>query len=172
VATGSVLFTPAAAVLPDSGAPAITRRIGTEASTPKKVYLTADFDPTTDESLWFPFAVPANYASGGDVDLFWMTGTTTGICRWGTAVGCVSPGDVDTPVEHAWAAASTAAGTVNATEARRLTLTTITLANLDGMAAGDVAWLLVYRDADATSGTDSLTVDAELIAVRFTYTTA
>lgn len=174
MATGSVLLTPGAAVLPDgsagNAAPALLRFQGSEAN-PKKHFLYLAFDAATDEFVWFTFRMPVDYASGGVVKLQWMANATTGTCRWEVAIGAVTPADADTPVEHAAAASSTAGTAANATEARRLVETSITLANLDGLAAGDLVFLRVDRDADGTSGTDDLAVDAELVAVTLEYTT-
>ncbi len=174
MATATLNFPPASGVQPDgsasNAAPAISRRQGSEGN-PKKHFLTADFDATTDEHLWFQFRLPANYSSAPIVKLLWMANATTGTCRWGSRIGAVTPSDADTPVEHDQAAATTAGTATNATEARRLNETSITLANLDSAAAGDLVTLLVYRDADGTSGTDDLSVDAELINVAVDYTT-
>jgi hypothetical protein len=73
-------------------------------------------------------------------------------------------------IEHASAAATTQATGVNTTEANRLIETTITLGNLDSVAAGDLVFVLVYRDANHAS--DDLTSDALLVAVTFEYTTS
>jgi len=173
MATSTLNLPVAAAVLPDgttsNAAPAITRNQGTEGS-PKKHFLTANFDAATDEHLWFQFRMPANYVSGGVIKLLWMANATTGTCRWGARLGAVTASDADTPLEHDQAAASTAGTATNATEARRLNETSITLANLDSVAAADLVTVLVYRDADGTSGTDDLSVDAELITAAFEYT--
>lgn len=162
-----------AATLPDgsagNAAPSITRRQGTAAN-PKRHFLTADFDAATDEHLWWAFRVPANYLSGGVVKLLWMANAVTGTCRWAASIGATTPADTDTPLEHAQAAASTVGTATNTTEARRLNESSITLANLDSVVAGDLIVLVVFRDADGGSGTDDLAVDAELIAVVFEYT--
>ena len=153
-----------------NAAPALLTIVGTEAN-PKKPLAVAAFDPATDEHLAFIGVMPAEYLSGGAVNIYWMANATTSTtCRWGARIGAVTPSDADTPLEHAAAAASTAAGSNITAEARRLNKTTITLANLDSLAGGDLFWLIVYRDADGTSGTDDLAVDAELIAVELSYT--
>jgi hypothetical protein len=175
MATGYITLLPGAAVLPDgssgNAAPAIQRFQGTEAN-PKKHFLVAAFDPTTDEHLWWTFRMPGDYSSAPVVKLLWMTNDTGAgeECVWGAALGAVTPADTDTPVEHAQAAATTQATGVNTTEARRLIETTITLANVDSVAAGDLVFLVVYRDANHAS--DDLTSDAELICVELSYTTA
>jgi hypothetical protein len=173
MATSTINLPISAAILPDgsasNAAPSITRRQGTNAN-PKRHYLTADYDASTDEHLWFSFRMPANYVSGGVVKILWTANATTGTARWGISLGAVTPSDVDTPLEHAQAAASTAGTATNVTEARRLNETSITIANLDSAATGDLLTLVVYRDADGTSGTDDLSVDAEVISIAVEYT--
>lgn len=173
MATGELQWAMNAAVLPDGSSgnagPAISKLIGTE-SNPKKFLVIASFDAATDEHIHLTFRAPANYASGGTVKLLWMANSASANnVVWGARVGAITPADADTPVEHAEAAASTTTTAGNATEARRLIETSITLANLDSIAAGDLATLIVYRDADNAS--DTLAVDAELIVVALTYTT-
>lgn len=174
MATATIVLPVGSATPPDgstgNAAPALTRIQGTETS-PKKHFLVAQFDSGTDEHLWWIFEMPQDYSSGGAVRLLWMANTASAnSVVWGSQLGAVTPADTDTPVEHAQAAASTATTAANGTEARRLVATSITLANLDSVAAGDMVSLLVYRDAD--NGSDNLAADAELISVQFTYTTA
>lgn len=175
MATGTIILTAGSALVPDgsasNAAAGMVRRQGTE-SDPKKHFLALSFDAATDEHAWWTFVVPENYSSGGTVELKWIANATSGTCRWGVKIGAVTPSDADTPVEHATATATTAGTATNATEAYRLNETSIDCSsNLDGMAAGDVVFVLVYRDADGTSGTDDLAVDAQLIAATFLYTT-
>lgn len=172
MATATLNLPVLAGVLPDgssgNAAPQFNRRMGSEAN-PKKSYVTADFDASTDEHLWFTFTMPQNYASAPIVRLQWMANATTGSVVWGARLGAVTPADTDTPIEHAAAAATTATTATNTTEANRLNVTTITLGNLDSVAAGDLVSLLVYRDAD--NGSDGVSVDAALIAASIDYTT-
>lgn len=174
MATGTIILPIAAASPPDgssgNAAPALLRLQGTE-SNPKKHFVYAAFDAATDEHLWWVWRLPSNYASGGTVKLMWMANAVTSTSVvWGASLGAITPADTDTPVEHANAAATTATTAINTTEARRLTETSIALGNLDSAGAGDVVFLLVYRDAD--NGSDTLAVDAELITVTFEYTTS
>lgn len=174
MATGFMNLSISAAVPPDgssgNAAPAISRVQGTEAN-PKKHSIVAAFDPATDEHLWWTFAMPGDYASGGALDVLWESNDTgaSETCVWGARVGAVTEGDADTPVEHAQAAAATASEDVNTTEARRLISTTVTL-TMDSAAAGDLITLALYRDADAAG--DDLSSDATVWAARFSYTTA
>lgn len=164
---GYVILTAGSATLPDgtagNAAPAITRRQGTETN-PKKHYLTLDFDPATAEYAWWTFQMPARYTPGGAItlDISWQANVTANSVVWAARLAAVTPGDTDTLPEHAAAAASSATTATNTTEARRLNRTTITLANLDGVAPGDVVDIVLYRDA--ANGSDTVTVDAEFIA--------
>jgi hypothetical protein len=151
--------------------PALTTIVGTE-SNPKALIPIAAFDKDTDEHLWFQFQMPAYYASAPVVKLQWMANSKEAQkVAWGVRLAAVTPGDADTPVEHAEAEAVVVSAEVNTTEARRLIETSIE-PKTDSVAAGDYCKLVVYRDADASGGqTDSLTVDAELVRVVLSFTT-
>ena len=170
--TGSVLLAPGAATLPDgssgNAAPALTRSQGTE-SNPKKHYLILQFDGagSTTEHAWWDFIVPADYASGGTLDIYWEANATSNAVKWQARVGAITPDDTDTPLEHASAAAATVTTNVNTTEARRLTKSTITL-TMDSAAAGDLLILTIFRDP--SDGSDTSTADANLIYAVFKYT--
>lgn len=176
MATGTILLLPESAALPDgssgNASPGVVRVQGSE-SNPKKHYLTLAFDAATDEHAWWRFRMPANYASGGTVKIQWQANATTATAvRWGVRIGAVTPSDADTPNEHASATATTAGSSTNTTEANRLTEVSIDCsANLDSVAAGDLVFIVIYRDADGTSGTDDLAVDAAFVAGAFDYTT-
>ncbi len=98
-----------------------------------------------------------------------MANATSNAVKWQTKVAAVTPDDADTPLEHAYATADTTTTNVNATEARRLTATSITVSNADSVAAGDFVQLLLFRDS--ADGADTCTVDAEVMAVALEYTT-
>lgn len=173
MATGTLNLPISAAALADgtasNAAPSIKMNTGTNTN-PKRRFLSMDFDAATDEFAWFSFRLPSNYLSGGVIKILWMANATTGTCRWSISLGAITPADADTPLEHNQAAVSTAGTAANATEARREVETSITVANLDSAAAGDWITLCLSRDADGTSGTDDLSVDAEVISVAFEYT--
>lgn len=172
MATGYLELLPGAAMLPDGSTNNVgagtTRRQGTQA-TRKAHFLTLDFDGAgAVEGAWWTFVLPSDYASGGSLDIFWMANATANAVKWQTQVGAITPDDADTPLEHALAAAATVTTNVNTTEARRLTKSTITL-TMDSAAGGDLIELVLFRDsADAA---DTATVDGEVIACIFSYTT-
>ncbi len=98
-----------------------------------------------------------------------MANATANDVKWQAQVGAITPADADTPLEHASAAAATVTTTVNATEARRLNLSSITL-TMDSAAAGDLMFVYLFRNsADAA---DTMTVDAEVIMAWIEYTAA
>lgn len=175
MATGTIPLPMAAATPPDgsasNAAPQPQRVKGSETA-PAKHYLAYAFDAATDEHLWFAFRMPADYASGPVLKLLWQTNDTgaTESCVWGCRLGAVTPADADTPNEHASATAQTTTTDINTTEANRLIETSITISNADSVAAGDLVFLLIYRDADNAS--DDLSSDALLIAASLEYTTS
>jgi len=168
---GTISLMPQSAVLPDgstgNAAPGMTRRQGTEAN-PKKHFLTLDFDGagSTTEHAWWTFRMPEDYSSGGTLKILWMANATSGSCVWQARVGAITPDDTDTPMEHAQASAATVTTATNATEARRLNSSSITL-TMDSATAGDLVFLTILRDP--SNGSDTLTVDAELIVAALEY---
>ena len=177
MATAPILLRPGAADPPDASsgnaAPSIERVQGTE-SNPKKHFVVAKFDAATDEHLYWSFRWPSNsHGTPAPVaKIQGMANATSGSARLGVRISATTPGDADTPIEHASASANTGAWAANGSEARRAVELSITLTNDDGVQAGDFVVVMFYRDADGTSGTDDLAVDFELIALEIDYTTA
>lgn len=172
MATGTLILPIAGAVLPDgsaSNAAAQFQRTKSSASAPAAHFIELLYDASTEESAYWSFRLPANYASSPVLKLQWKANTTSNSVVWGCQIFAVTPSDTDTPNEHALGTANTATTAVNATEARRLVETSITLTNNDSMAAGDFVVVRIYRDA--TNGSDSCTVDAELVSASLEFTT-
>lgn len=173
MATGTVLLLPGAAVMPDGSTNNVgagqSLRQGTQTGA-KTHFLTLDFDGagSTPEYAHWIFRLPPTYASGGALQIQWMANATANAVKWQANVGAITPGDADTPLEHAFAAAATVTTNVNTAEARRLTESSITL-TMDSAAAGDMIELVLFRDP--SDGADTSTVDAEMIQVSFEYTT-
>lgn len=171
MATSSLVLGIAAAQPPDNStgnaAPALQVYKGTNVA-PARFGLRAAFDAATKEHLWWIFRLPADYVSGGTVRLLWAANAMTIVsCVWGVSVGAITPADVDTYLEHAQAAATTATTSVDTLENRRVISTSISPA-MDSAVAGDFISLLVFRDAANVN--DTLLVDAELLAVTLEYT--
>jgi hypothetical protein len=122
-----------------------------------------DFDAATDENAVFVGIMPeaASLGSGLIVRLHWMATTaTSGNVRWGVQFERsntdLDADSFDTAVE-ATAAANGTSGI--------LTTTAITVTTIDGITAGDVFRLKVFRNADDATN-DTMTGDAELVAVE------
>lgn len=173
MATGSILLPIIGAILPDgstNNAAAQFERVKSSAAAPSLHFVQLLFDPSADEHAYWTFRMPANYASGPVLKLQWKANATTGDVVWVGRLAAITPADTDTPNEKALASANSATTSVNATEARRLVETSITLTNADSVAAGDWVTLLVHRDAD--NGSDTLNSnDAELVSVTLEFTT-
>jgi hypothetical protein len=122
-----------------------------------------DFDAATDENAVFVGIMPeaASLGSGLIVRLHWMATTaTSGNVRWGVQFERsntdLDSDSFDTAVE-ATAAANGTSGII--------TTTAITVTTIDGITAGDVFRLKVFRNADDATN-DTMTGDAELVAVE------
>jgi hypothetical protein len=121
-----------------------------------------DFDPTTDESAHFVSILPeaANLASGLKIRLLWAATTaTSGDCVWDASLERMNT-DIDADSFSTIASVTTTTnGTSGIPNTSEITLTTI-----DSVTAGDGFRLKITRDANNAS--DTMTGDAELIAVE------
>jgi len=125
---------------------------------------------STAEYLCITTVCPVDYASGGSMYIYWtINSTTSANVVWQVQVQAITAADADTPFEHAWSTAATTTSAVNTTEARRLILTSAISLNMDSAAAGDLLSFLLFRDP--ANGSDTSSVDAEMVAAVFQYTT-
>ena len=121
-----------------------------------------DFDDTTDESAIFVSVCPegANLASGLSIRLIWTASTaTSGACVWDASLERMTT-DIDT---DSFDTAASITATTNATSGVP-NYSTITLTTIDSLTAGDGFRLKINRDAN--NANDTMTGDAELIAVE------
>jgi len=122
-----------------------------------------DFDDTTDESAVFVGIIPeaASLGSGLKIRLHWMATTaTSGNVVWDVSLERMTT-DLDSDSFDTIASGAPAAA--NGTSGI-LTVTEITLTTIDSVTAGDGYRLKVTRDANNAS--DTMTGDAELVAVE------
>ena len=123
-----------------------------------------DFDDgATNEATSFVSIIPegANLTSGLKIRLHWMaTSATTGVVRWGVQI---ERGNTDLDADSFDTAVE--ANTTTSATAGIPTVTEITTTSLDGLTAGDLFRLRVYRDSSDTTN-DTMAGDAELIAVE------
>jgi hypothetical protein len=121
-----------------------------------------DFDDATDESALFLGIIPeaASLASGLKIRLIWTAATaTSGDCVWDASLERMTT-DIDTDsfdtIASITATTNATSGVPNYSE--------ITLTTIDSVTAGDGFRLKINRDANNAS--DTMTGDAELIAVE------
>jgi hypothetical protein len=121
-----------------------------------------DFDDTTDEQAIFLGIIPeaAVLTSGLSIRLIWTATTaTSGACVWDASLERMTT-DIDSDSFDTAASVTT---TTNATSGVP-NYSTITLTTIDSVTAGDGFRLRINRDANNAS--DTMTGDAELIAVE------
>jgi hypothetical protein len=128
-----------------------------------------DFDAATDESAVFSGVLPRNYGGGGlTVTIHWAaTSATTGDVIWQAAI---ERRNTDMDADSFAAAQSSAATTTNGTSGipNSSTITFTSGAQMDSLAAGEPFRLSINRDAD--NGSDTMTGDAEVLAVEIKET--
>jgi hypothetical protein len=179
MATGYIVLPVGAATLPDgstnNAAPAVQRVKSSDtasATNTPPYFLQLAFDGATDESCSWSFQMPGDYASAPVLDvLYKMASATTGTIRFEARIAAITDGDTTDADAKAYATTNSAGDTVPATTAGKVGGFSITLTNADSLAAGDFVVVQLRRDADGTTGTDDVTTDTEVIAVRMSYTT-
>lgn len=127
------------------------------------------FDAATEEMVYWLFEA-INYGSGNlTLDLQWYADSaSTGDVIWGAQIAAITPNTDTQDIEtDGLATAQTVTDTHLGTTGQRLHDCSITISNLDSIAAGDRIALKVYRDADA--GGDTMTGDAILVLATLSY---
>lgn len=166
MASGDVLavFTPHSNMPPSASFATLDTRNG---------YLVLDFDADADESAIFMGFMPANYAGGGfTVKVLWMaTSATSGTISLDVAFMSVTD-DADDLDTKAFAAANNANPTAaSATgEVDYVSVTFTDGADSDSVAASEMFFIKITRDANGTTSTDDMTGDMELLEVIVTET--
>lgn len=127
------------------------------------------YDATNDESaFWLLRAV--GYSSGSlTVTIDWYADTaSTGDVVWAVQLAAITP-DTDTQdVEtKALATANTVTDSHLGTTGQRLHRASITVSNLDSLAANDDLWIRIARDADHAA--DTMAGDALLVLAAVAY---
>ncbi len=172
MATGSIVLSPGAAILPDgsasNAAPAM-QRTKSSATAPGVYFLQLAFDASTEEWCCFSFRMPDDYASGLAAKVqYKMASATSGGVAWDVRVSATSDGDSQDVDAQDFTSANVGTATVPGT-AGYLDEVSVTLTNADSVAAGDFVVIRVARAvADAA---DTAAGDAELLAVALAYTT-
>jgi len=142
---------------------AATRDIRPGGSTPAESVEVFDFDAAADEYMDFLCRLSEDYAGGGlTFTLPWSaTSATSGVTRWGIAIRRMQDDaeDIDTAQTYDFNEADDTAASASG-ELSYPTITFTNGADMDSWAAGELAIVRVYRNADHAN--DTMTGDAEL----------
>lgn len=130
------------------------------------------YDAATDEAAFFVFRA-INYGSGNiTLDIEWYADTAIGTQSivWEAQLGVMTPNTDDANIE------TKALATLNFVQDAQIVgvdqrphRATITISNLDSIAADDWVVLRIARDANGTSATDDLAGDAVLTLATLSY---
>ncbi|GII63536.1 hypothetical protein Skr01_36210 [Sphaerisporangium krabiense] len=164
MATVRLNFDPELAQFAASSFPAFDRVQGTNFPVTRLL-----FDPGATETAYFKFEA-VNYGSGNlTCDIIWYAvNATTGVVRWEVALAAITQESDSQDVEtKAFATALTVDDTHLGTTSKRLHKATITISNLDSIAAGDECWLRVSRLGGHAN--DTLVNDVAVTEVRLSY---
>jgi hypothetical protein len=147
--------------------PAQTKNVAT---TNLQNYYTLDFDTTTQEFAHATVPMPSDWNGGTITAQFVWTATTTSTNGVVWALEGRSYGDLET-IDQAWGTAQQVSDAHSATALQAQTTSSTPAITLSGTpAAGELVMFRVKRvPAD---GSDTLAVDAKLIAVKIAYTRA
>jgi hypothetical protein len=110
-----------------------------------------------------------SYGSGNlTLLLVWYADTaTSGNVVWGGAIACITAGTDTQNVETDAFATETTVTTAASGSTQALVTSSITISNLDSIAANDVVFLRIRRVG--SNGSDTMTGDAILVAAKLTY---
>jgi hypothetical protein len=108
----------------------------------------------------------SNYGSGNlTLIIRWYAAATTGNVQWNGQIAVNTPGDAQSVLSDALATATNVTTTVNGT-ANGLNTSSITISNLDSLAADDEVWLVISR---TNGGSDTMSGAALLLGFELTY---
>ena len=127
------------------------------------------FDAATDEAAFWKF-IATNYGSGNlTVTIFWYADTaSSGDVIFDVQITAITPNTDSTDVEtDSLATANSATDSHLGTTGQRVHSVDVTVSNLDSVAAGDVVFLRLNRDANNAS--DTMTGDAIVLGVTVAY---
>jgi len=125
---------------------------------------------SSDEIAYFFFRAP-DYGSGDfTIDIDWYADTaSSGDVKWGAAVAAITPDTDSQDIEtKSFDTAGTVVDSHLGTTGQRLHRASISLSDLDSVAAEDWVALQLYRDASDT-GNDTLAGDAIIVNVTVSY---
>ena len=127
------------------------------------------YDAAADEAAFWKLRA-LNYGSGNlTLDIDWYADTaSTNVVRWGAAIAAITPETDTQDVEtKSFATENTVDDTHLGTTGQRVHRATITISNLDSIAAGDDVWVRIRRIG--SNGSDTMTGDAMLLMATLSY---
>src|ERR1700741_2638989 len=127
------------------------------------------FDPSTEESCYFPFRA-INYGSGNlTVRVQWYADTaSSGGIVLGASLAAITPNTDTQDIEtKAFTTEDTQADTHLGTTGQRLHELTITVSDLASLAAGD--WVVLRLARKVANGSDDMTGDAIITGLQIEY---
>lgn len=130
-----------------------------------------DYDAATAEYATFVGVLPRNYTGSGlTIYLHWMaTSATSGAVKWNAYIERHQAGTDDQDADSFAAAQTTTTTATSPSGTEMVTAITFTSgAQMDSLAAGERFRLKIERDA--ANGADTMTGDAELVAVEIKET--
>ena len=129
------------------------------------------YDATTDEAAFWKFPA-VSYGSGNiTLTILWYADTaSSGNVSWEAQIACITPNTDSQDVETDGLATLNHVGDAHiGTTGQRVHSCDITLSNLYSIAALDLCFLRVARDANGTNNTDDMAGDAILLGVLMSY---
>lgn len=129
------------------------------------------FDASTDEAVFWQFRIPS-YGSGNlTLKLMWYADTgASGSVVWEAQIAAITPNTDTQDIEtDALATLNFVSDTHLGTTNQRAHECSITISNLDSVAADDFVFLRLARDANGTNATDDMTGDALLVEAELSY---
>jgi len=155
------------AILPATAYPQFRTVAGTNFPVPSLAY-----DASTAETAHWTWRA-LNYGSGNlTVRIQWYADTaSTGGIVLAAAIAAITPNTDTQDIEtDAYAAESTTADTHLGTTGQRVHELTITVSNLDSVAAGD--WCMLRITRNVADGSDDMTGDAHIVGIQIEYSDA
>lgn len=166
MATVSHWFGPFDAVPPGSSYPIIDVVGGTNFPVPSLKFA-AGVQNTT-----YLFFRASAYGSGNlTIDIDWYADTaSSGNVVWECAIAAITPDTDSQDIEtKSFATINYVQDTHLGTTGQRLHRATVTISNLDSLAADDWVCLKLARDGDSTNATDNMSGYAQVVGVRLSY---
>jgi hypothetical protein len=127
------------------------------------------FDAAADEAVCWKFRASGYTRGNLTIDTEWYADTaSSGDVVWGAAIAAITPNTDTQDVEtDAFATENTFTDSHLGTTGQRVHRATITVSNLDSLAADDDVWIRIRRVG--SNGSDTMTGDACLTQITVSY---